>query len=72
MVWGLGFRENALNRKRRNRKELGWPLKPIEKYEHIGSLIKTTRENIRYFRGAYPENGLKQRRESQKESAKRT
>ena len=31
--------------------DLGWSLKPFEKYQYIGSLIKAIRENIDYPRG---------------------
>ena len=30
---------------------LGWPLKPFEQYQYIGSLIKAIRDNIKYPRG---------------------
>ena len=30
---------------------LGWPLKPVEKYQNVGSPIKAIRENIKYPRG---------------------
>ena len=34
-----------------SRLSLGWTLKPVEKYQYIGSLITAIRENIQYPRG---------------------
>ena len=33
------------------RQTLGWPLKRLTKYQHVGFPIKAIRENIKYPRG---------------------
>ena len=47
---------------------LGWPLKPFEKCQYIGSLIKAIRENIKYPRGLPSLDGCKNRSVSVEDS----